>query len=169
MRGPEERPVRIEFVLNGEPRTLEVAPHELLLDVLRDRLQLTGTKRSCDVEVCGACTVLVDGRPVSACTYLAFEIRGREVRTVEGLAKGDQLDPLQEAFVRHGALQCGFCTPGFLMAAAALLAMQRAPAEDEVRHWLHGNICRCTGYKRIINAVLDAARASTETAGGPAP
>ncbi|MDR7520401.1 MAG: (2Fe-2S)-binding protein [Armatimonadota bacterium] len=161
--------MRIEFVLNGEPCSLEVAPHEWLLDVLRDRLGLTGTKRSCDVEVCGACTVLVDGRPVSACTYLAFEARGREVRTVEGLASGPQLHPLQEAFIRHGALQCGFCTPGFLMIASALLAAQPTPAEDEVRRWLHGNICRCTGYNRIIGAVLEAARATAATAGRSAP
>ena len=149
--------MRIEFTLNGQARALEVEPHELLIDVLRDRLQLTGTKRSCDVEVCGACTVLVAGRPVSACTFLAFEVRGREVTTVEGLASGDALHPLQEAFVRHGALQCGFCTPGFLMTASALLQDQPAPSEEDVRHWLRGNICRCGVYKRIIEAVRNAA------------
>src|SRR5215475_8819020 len=115
------------FALNGRAVALEVPAHALLLDVLRDRLGLKGAKRSCDIQVCGACTVLVDGAPVSACTYLAVEVDGREVSTVEGLAAGEQLDPLQEAFIAHGAVQCGFCTSGMLMAAKALLAEDPMP------------------------------------------
>src|SRR5499426_2833490 len=135
----------VACTVNGRSVALDVAPHALLLDVLRDRLDLKGAKRSCDLQVCGACTVLVDGAPVSACTYLAVEVDGREVSTVEGLAAGEQLDPLQEAFIAHGAVQCGFCTSGMLMAAKALLAEDPMPTPDRVAEYLRGNICRCTG------------------------
>jgi carbon-monoxide dehydrogenase small subunit len=144
--------------VNGETHQLTVPPHETLIECLRDRLGLLGVKKSCDVQVCGACTVLVDDRPVSACTLLAFETRGRSVRTIEGLARGEALHPVQEAFIEHGALQCGFCTPGMIMAAIALLAENPRPAADDVKHYMRGNICRCTGYKRILEAILDASR-----------
>src|SRR5438876_244593 len=140
----------IRCTVNGRPVALEVRPEALLLDVLRDRLRLKGAKRSCDTQVCGACTVLVDGAPVSACTYLAVEVDGREVSTVEGLADGDRLDPLQEAFIERGAVQCGFCTAGMLMAAKALLAEDPAPTPERVVHYLRGNICRCTGYRAVV-------------------
>jgi carbon-monoxide dehydrogenase small subunit len=149
----------LSFTLNGRVQELDVEPHELLLDVVRDRLGLTGAKRSCDVQVCGACTLLVDGRPVSACTTLAFEIRGCSVLTIEGLAeKNGKLHPLQEAFIEHGGFQCGFCTPGMILAAKALLDENAAPSEAELKHFMHGNICRCTGYKKIIESIMAAAK-----------
>lgn len=129
-----------------------------LAEFLREDLGLTGTKVSCELEVCGVCSVLVDGEPVSACTYLAVDIDGREVLTVEGLADQSRLHPLQEAFVENFALQCGFCTPGFLTMAHCLLATNPAPSESEVIEHLDGNICRCTGYRPIVDAVLDAAQ-----------
>jgi carbon-monoxide dehydrogenase small subunit len=143
----------LAFTLNGAACRVEVEPRELLIDVLRDRLGLTGTKRSCDVEVCGACTVLVDGLPASSCTTLAVEVDGREVLTIEGLGRDGRLDPVQRAFVEHGALQCGFCTPGMVLAVKALLALDPAPDEAEIRHFLRGNLCRCTGYVKILDAV----------------
>ena len=142
--------------VNGEERELTVPPSETLIECLRERLGLLGVKKSCDVQVCGACTVLIDGRPVSACTVLAFEARGKRLSTIEGLACGDDLHPVQAAFVEHGALQCGFCTPGMIMATVALLAENPRPTADEVKHYMRGNICRCTGYKRILEAILDA-------------
>ena len=149
----------LSFTLNGRVQELDVEPHELLLDVVRDRLGLTGAKRSCDVQVCGACTLLVDGRPVSACTTLAFEIRGCSVLTIEGLAENNgKLHPLQEAFIEHGGFQCGFCTPGMILAAKALLDENAAPSEAELKHFMHGNICRCTGYKKIIESIMAAAK-----------
>ena len=147
----------IRVTVNGRPRELDVAPHALLLDVLRDALDLKGAKRSCDTQVCGACTVLVDGLAVSACTYLAVEADGRSVLTVEGLAEGETLDPLQRAFVDAGAVQCGFCTSGMLLTAKALLAENGRPSRDDVLHYLRGSLCRCTGYRKIIAAVLAAA------------
>lgn len=150
--------IPVSFVLNGQPQEIEVEPHELLLDVVRERLGLTGAKRSCDVQVCGACTLLVDGRPVSACTTLAFEVRGRSVLTIEGLAEDGKLDPLQEAFIEHGGFQCGFCTPGMILAAKALLDENPNPSEEELKHFMHGNICRCTGYKKIIESIMAAAQ-----------
>jgi carbon-monoxide dehydrogenase small subunit len=134
-----------------------VRPEALLLDVLRDRLQLKGARRSCDMQVCGACTVLVDGAPVSACTYLAVEVDGREVTTVEGLADGDRLHPLQEAFIDHGAVQCGFCTAGMLLTAKALLAEDPSPTSERVAEYLRGSLCRCTGYRKILDAILACA------------
>jgi carbon-monoxide dehydrogenase small subunit len=149
----------LSFTLNGRLQELDVEPHELLLDVVRERLGLTGAKRSCDVQVCGACTLLIDGRPVSACTTLAFEVRGRSLLTIEGLAEKDgKLHPLQQAFIEHGGFQCGFCTPGMILAAKALLDENPAPSEAELKHFMHGNICRCTGYKKIIESIMAAAK-----------
>jgi len=150
---------RIALTVNGRAVELEVPAHALLLDVLRDRLGLKGAKRSCDIQVCGACTVLVAGAPVSACTYLAVEADGLEVLTVEGLATGEQLDPLQTAFIEHGAVQCGFCTSGMLLAAKALLAEEPAASPERIVHHLRGNVCRCTGYRKIVEAVVSCARA----------
>lgn len=145
--------IRITPVVNGQPRDVEIEPSELLVDFLRNRLGLTGTKRSCDVEVCGACTVLVDGLPASACSTLAADADGRDVLTIEGVGENGGLDRIQQAFVDHGALQCGFCTPGFVLAVRALLALHEKPSEATIRHFLRGNICRCTGYVKIIEAV----------------
>lgn len=147
------REIEIRMTVNGTPHALSVPPSELLIDCLRERLGLLGVKKSCDVQVCGACTVLLDGRPVSACTVPAFEARGTTVQTIEGLAEGDALHPVQEAFVENGALQCGFCTPGMIMATVALLAENATPTADEVKHYMRGNICRCTGYVSILAAV----------------
>ena len=147
----------IRCTVNGHPVALDVRPEALLLDVLRDRLQLKGARRSCDMQVCGACTVLVDGAPVSACTYLAIEVEGREVTTVEGLADGDRLHPLQEAFIEHGAVQCGFCTAGMLLTAKALLAEDPSPTAERVAEYLRGSLCRCTGYRKILDAILSCA------------
>jgi len=147
----------ITVTVNGRPVDAVIEPRELLLDFLRDRLGLTGAKRSCDVQVCGACTVLLDGQAVSACCTLAYEARGRQVTTIEGLAADGRLHPLQEAFAEHAAVQCGFCTPGMLMAAKALFVENPAPTADDVREALSGNLCRCTGYTKIIEAVLAAA------------
>ena len=149
----------VAFRVNGQATELDVPAHALLLDVLRDRLGLKGAKRSCDIQVCGACTVLVDGAPVSACTYLAVEVDGCELSTVEGLADGDRLDPLQEAFIAGGAVQCGFCTAGMLMAAKALLAEDPAPTPERVVHYLRGNLCRCTGYRKVIDAIVACGQA----------
>jgi carbon-monoxide dehydrogenase small subunit len=157
LRRSDVQTVPVSFTLNGKLQEMEVEPHELLLDVIRDRLGLTGAKRSCDVQVCGACTLLVDGRPVSACTTLAFEVRGRSVLTIEGLAANGKLHPLQEAFIEHGGFQCGFCTPGMILAAKALLDENPRPTQEELKHFMHGNICRCTGYKKIIESIMAAA------------
>jgi aerobic-type carbon monoxide dehydrogenase small subunit (CoxS/CutS family) len=161
-RHAETQTIPISFKLNGRLHEMEVEPHELLLDVVRDRLGLTGAKRSCDVEVCGACTLLVDGRPVSACTTLALEVRGRSVLTIEGLATDGKLHPLQQAFIEHGGFQCGFCTPGMILAAKALLDENPNPTEEELKHFMHGNICRCTGYKKIIESIMAAAKVMRE-------
>ena len=139
--------------VNGRAVAVDVMPHSLLLDVLREQLGLKGAKRSCDIQVCGACTVLVDGAPVSACTYLAVEAEGREIRTVEGLADGETLHAVQAAFVEHGAIQCGFCTSGMLLSAAALLEENPSPTREQILHYLRGNLCRCTGYQKIIDAI----------------
>jgi aerobic-type carbon monoxide dehydrogenase small subunit (CoxS/CutS family) len=154
--------IPVSFILNGRPQEIEVEPHELLLDVVRERLGLTGTKRSCDVEVCGACTLLVDGRPISSCTTLALEVRGRSVLTIEGLAENGKLHPLQQAFIDHGGFQCGFCTPGMILSAKALLDENPDPNEEELKHFMHGNICRCTGYKKIIESIMAAAKLMRE-------
>ena len=152
--------LEIGLTVNGTPRSLRIEPRETLAEVLRDRLSLTGTKVSCDAQVCGACTVQVDGLAMSACTLLAVDADGRSVRTVEGLARDGVLTPLQQAFIESAAFQCGFCTPGMLMAATALLDEHPHPTADEVRDGLDGNLCRCTGYAPIVEAVLKAAEAA---------
>lgn len=152
---------RIRFELNRGSRELEVPADRLLIDLLRDDLGLTGTKEGCGVGVCGACSVLVDGVLLSACLLPAVLVDGRAVTTVEGLAReGGALTPLQDAFIRHGGFQCGICTPGQIMAATALLADQPHPTADDVRHWMMGNLCRCTGYYKIVESILAAAEAS---------
>ena len=142
--------------INGRERVLDVETSALLLDVLRAQ-GLTGAKPSCEMQACGTCTVQLDGRPISACTTLAAELDGRELETIEGLAHGDVLHPLQQAFLDKFAYQCGFCTPGMIMSAKALLEVNPSPTREEVQHWLEGNICRCTGYESIIDAVLSVA------------
>ncbi|HSV84434.1 MAG TPA: (2Fe-2S)-binding protein [Ramlibacter sp.] len=152
---PEFPLLRVDMTLNGRKTEVDVEPCDLLIDVLRDRLRLKGTKRSCDVQVCGACTVLVDGLPTSSCTTLCADVHERELTTIEGLAQGTRLDPVQRAFIAHGALQCGFCTPGMILAVKSLLAQDPHPTEEAIRHYLRGNICRCTGYVKILEAILD--------------
>ena len=147
------------LTVNGVTRDLSIEPRETIAEVVRDRLGLTGAKVSCDAQVCGACTVLVDGLPVSGCTYLAIDADGKRVRTVEGLAENGTLSPLQQAFIDAAAFQCGFCTPGFLMTATALLEDQPHPSREAVIEALEGNLCRCTGYEPIVAAVLAAAEA----------
>ena len=150
--------MEIALSVNGREVVRDVAPQELLLDFLRDSLGLTGAKRSCDTQVCGACTVLVDGQAVSACTYLAVEADGCSVLTVEGLADGEALDPLQRAFLDAGAVQCGFCTSGMLLTARALLRENAVPSREDILHYLRGSLCRCTGYRKIVEAIMTAAR-----------
>ena len=153
-------------IINGDPMELGVAPYRTLLDALRHEAGLTGTKKGCDVGDCGACTVLVDGKPLNACLMLAVEADGCAIQTIEGLQDASgALHALQEAFLRHGAAQCGFCTPGILMMAKALLDESPDPSDDEIRFALAGNICRCTGYTKIIEAVAAAAR-DLRNAGG---
>jgi carbon-monoxide dehydrogenase small subunit len=150
--------VPVRLTVNGETREVEVEPRLLLVHLLRDTLGLTGTHVGCDTTNCGACTVHLDGEAVKSCTVLAVQADGAEVRTIEGMADGDKLHPLQEAFWNDHGLQCGYCTPGMIMAAADLLQRNPDPTEDEVRHGLEGNLCRCTGYHNIVKAVLDAAK-----------
>ncbi len=153
MSATEMSVVDISLFVNGIAVQRPVAPRTLLVDFLREDLGLTGTKVSCELQVCGVCTVLVNDRPVSACTFLAVDADGARVRTVEGLAEGGSPNTLQESFITHHALQCGFCTPGFLMMSTALLESDRAVDRDEIVEHLEGNICRCTGYQPIIDAV----------------
>jgi carbon-monoxide dehydrogenase small subunit len=148
---------RLELVVNGEPVETVVEQEELLLDFLRDRLGLKGAKRSCEVQVCGTCTVLVDGLPVSSCCMLACEAEGREVLTIEGFAAQGEFDEFQRAFMRHAALQCGFCTGGFVLTLKALRDSGELGSEDEIRHALDSNVCRCTGYQSILAAARDLA------------
>jgi len=149
----------LEFTLNARPCRTSAPAHWTVLDLLRDGLALHGTKYGCGEGVCGTCTVLLDGEPIRACLVLAARLDGRTLETVEGLERAGCLDPLQEAFVREGAAQCGYCTPGMLLAAKAFLAESPAPTEHQVREALSGNLCRCTGYTKIVAAVLAAARA----------
>jgi aerobic-type carbon monoxide dehydrogenase small subunit (CoxS/CutS family) len=151
--------VEIALSVNGDPVARDVAPQELLLDFLRDSLGLTGAKKSCEVQVCGACTVLVDGLPVSSCCYLAADADGHEVTTIEGLAEQPEFERLEEAFTRHAGLQCGFCTPGMLLTVSALLNAGELGSEQEIKHNLAGNLCRCTGYRGILEAVEELAAA----------
>lgn len=149
--------LHIETRINGEPAEFLCTGQQSLLDALRDALGLTGTKEGCTTGDCGACSVMLDGRLVPSCLVLAAEVQGRTVDTIEGVASGDQLDPVQQKFLEHAALQCGVCTPGLIVAARALLEKNPDPTETEARFFLAGNLCRCTGYDKIIRAVLDAA------------
>lgn len=152
----------LELTINGRPERVQIPTEWTLLQLLRDGLGLLGTKEGCGEGSCGACTVLVDGRLARSCLYLALRAAGRSVLTVEGLASNGRLDPIQEVFVGHGAIQCGFCTPGMVLAAKALLSENPTPGEEEIREFLSGNFCRCGGYTQIVNAVRELAR------GGPA-
>ena len=148
----------VTTVINGDPVEFLCATNQSLLDVLRNDLNMTGTKEGCGTGDCGACSVTLDGRLVCSCLVLGVEAQGKSIQTIEGMANGEQLHVLQQKFLEHAALQCGICTPGFLVAARSLLERNPDPTEEEVRFWLAGNLCRCTGYNKIIEAVLDAAR-----------
>ncbi len=148
---------KIRTAINGQEHDLEVEPRELLVHLLRDRLHLTGTHVGCDTSQCGACTVRIDGVAVKSCTVLAVQVNGAQIETIEALADGNRLDPVQRAFARHHALQCGFCTPGMVMAAHELLGRHPNPSDQEIRHGLEGNLCRCTGYHNIVEAIKEAA------------
>ena len=154
------------LTVNGIAYPVEVDAGASLLQVVRETIGLTGSKEGCDDSECGACMMLLDGKPVNSCSYLALQAEGREVTTVEGLAAGDELSPLQSAFLQHGGVQCGFCTPGMLISATALLAANPAPSEDEVRIALSGNLCRCTGYQGILAAVRQAAGTTSPRGAG---
>lgn len=154
--------MRLTFTVNGKRHDLDVPPTTRLIDVLRNYLGLTGTKEGCSEGECGACTVLLDGAAVSSCLVLAPQVRGREVLTVEGLANDGELSLLQMKFIEHGAIQCGYCTPGMLMSVTALLRATRHPSETEIRDALAGNLCRCTGYTAIVEAVMDVASTDSE-------
>ena len=147
----------VSTIINSDPVEYLCEPEQTLLDVLRDELSLTGSKEGCSSGDCGACSVMMDGRLVCACLVLAAECEGCEIETIEGMSDGDTLHPLQQKFIDYGALQCGFCTPGILVAAKALLDKNPDPTETELRYWLAGNLCRCTGYDKIVHAVMDAA------------
>ncbi len=147
----------VRFRLNGQQHTVQVPSQELLIDLIRDRLGLTGTKRSCDMEICGSCTVLVNGKAASSCSLFAFDVDGKDVLTIEGLAPEGGLHPIQEAFIQYGGFQCGFCTPGMILLAKSLLDEKQAPTEEEVREYMDANLCRCTGYQMIIESVTAAA------------
>jgi aerobic-type carbon monoxide dehydrogenase small subunit (CoxS/CutS family) len=148
----------LSLTINGQSWSGEIPVQETLLEFVRNRLRLTGTKRCCESEVCGVCTVLVDQRPVSSCNYLAFEAHEKAVVTIEGVARGDELDPLQEAFIRNIGAQCGYCTPGQIMAAKALLMENPDPTREQIAEWLNGNICRCGAYRAIAQSIFEAAR-----------
>lgn len=150
----------IELKVNGETYETAVEPRRTLLEVLRDNLGLTGAKKACDTGDCGACTVIMDGKPVVSCLVLAIEAQGKDILTIEGLARNGKLHPLQQAFVEHGAIQCGFCTPGMILSAKALLDENPKPSEAEVRRAIAGNLCRCTGYTKIVEAILAASQKS---------
>lgn len=156
--------IQVSTKVNGDEYDFVCDPRETLLDVLRDRLGLTGAKEGCGTGDCGACTVEIDGRPVCACLMLGVEAEGKEIGTVEGIANGEELHPLQRNFIKYAALQCGICTPGILVATKALLAETPDPTEEQVRYWLAGNLCRCTGYDKIIRAVMDTAAELREMA-----
>lgn len=156
------RKIHVQTTLNGKPTEFLCEARQSLLDVLRDNLHLTGSKEGCNNGNCGACNVQLDGRLVNSCLVLAVEVEGRKVETIEGVASAQGLHPLQQKFLEHAALQCGICTPGFIMAAKALLEKNPRPSEHDVRLWLAGNLCRCTGYDKIVRAVLDAADTCSE-------
>lgn len=148
----------LNLTVNGKPYQLSVLPWRTLLEVIREDLGLTGTKEGCGLGECGACTVLMDGKAVNSCLVLATEAEGKQITTIEGLAQGDKLHPIQQAFVDHGGLQCGFCTPGMIMAAKALLDENPTPTEEEIKQAIAGNLCRCTGYAKIIESIRAAAK-----------
>ena len=150
--------IPIQVTVNGQARRAQVDPRLLLVHFLREELGLTGTKKGCDEGECGACTVLMDGKPVRSCLSLAIDVRGRKITTIEGIGRNGKLDPVQEAFIEQGAIQCGFCTPGMILSAKALLDTVPHPNEDQVKTAVNGNLCRCTGYVRIIRAVLAASQ-----------
>lgn len=154
--------VHVTTKVNGDEAEFLCEPRETLLDCLRDRLGLTGSKEGCGTGDCGACSVTIDGRLVSSCLVLGVEAEGKDIRTIEGMSTGEELHPLQRKFIEHAALQCGFCTPGILVAAKALLEKDPDPSEEDIRYWLAGNLCRCTGYDKIIRAVQDAAKEMRE-------
>jgi carbon-monoxide dehydrogenase small subunit len=149
--------IHVQTTMNGKPAEFLCEPRQSLLEVLRDELRLTGSKEGCNNGNCGACNVILDGRLVNSCLVLGAEVQGKRVNTIEGVAPSQGLHPLQQRFLEHAALQCGICTPGFIVGARALLEKKPKPTEGEVRHWLAGNLCRCTGYDKIVRAVLDAA------------
>jgi len=144
--------------VNGDTHELLLEPSKILLEILRDELKLTGTKKGCGSGMCGACTVLVDGKAVKSCLILGAQVQGKEITTIEGLGKGESLDPVQEAFIRYGAIQCGFCTPGMILNAKAFLDEIPKPNENQVRTAINGNLCRCTGYIKIIDAIIAASK-----------
>ena len=150
--------VQIELTVNGTNYQVRVPPWRMLVEVLRENLGLMGTKKSCNEGECGACTIIMDGRPVTSCLVLALDARGKDIVTIEGLSEGEKLDPIQESFLRHGALQCGFCTPGMVMASKALLNENPNPTLAEAREAIAGNLCRCTGYQHIIDAILNVSK-----------
>lgn len=152
--------ISIEFIINGQKKKLSVKPNDLLINVIRDDLFLTGDKYGCGIGECGACTVLLNGEPILSCLTLAATVDGKEITTIEGLAEGDRLHPMQKAFLENGAVQCGFCTPGMILTATALLKENPNPTEDEIKDYMRGNICRCTGYVQIIKAIEECATKS---------
>jgi carbon-monoxide dehydrogenase small subunit len=153
----------VTLTVNGETHEVSIEPKQTLLEVLREKLGLTGTKEVCDMGSCGACTVLLDNRPVLSCLTLAVACGGKEITTIEGLRKGDELHPLQEAFVQKGAIQCGMCTPGFILVSKALLDENPSPSETEVREAISGNLCRCTGYAKVVEAIMSVATGVGQT------
>lgn len=155
---------KIELTVNGKPQSIEVEPNRTLLDALRDDLQLTGTKRGCDIGACGACTVIVDGDAILSCMTQAARCRGKEITTIEGLAKNGHLHPLQSSAIKHGAVQCGYCTPGWLLSAKALLDYNPNPTRDDVTNAIAGNFCRCTGYKKIVDSIMAVETSENTTA-----
>jgi len=157
----------IEFTLNGAKRTVQSAPLARLIDVLREELKLTGTKEGCGEGECGSCTILLDGVPVNACLVAVGQVEGRDVVSIEGLSQFKHFEPLSRCFIEHGGAQCGICTPGMIVAAQALLSRNARPSEFEVRDAIAGNLCRCTGYQRIVNSVLEAAQLAASGNGSP--
>ncbi len=153
----------IRLIVNRDPYEVMVKPSETLLYILREKLGLTGAKHGCDTGKCGSCTILIDGKPIRSCLTLAISARDREITTIEGIAEGEELHPLQQAFIEHGALQCGFCTPGMIMFTKSFLEENPEPQEEEIRKALSGNICRCTGYVKIIEAIQAAAKEMAKT------
>lgn len=147
--------MKLEFIVNDKEEVIEVDPRDRLLDILRNKLGLTSVKEGCSEGECGACTVIMDGAAVTSCTVLAMQAKGRKIITTEGLEKSGELDKLQDSFMRNGAIQCGYCTPGMLMSCKALLMKNQNPSEEEIRRAIEGNLCRCTGYTKIVESVLD--------------